>query len=410
MNCRHCNKELKKVFADLGFAPISNDMLVRADLSKFEPYYPLKAFVCDSCFLVQIDQFKRNEEIFNDHYTYFSSYSNFWLDHTKNYVDMMMKRFKFSKDSNIIELASNDGCLLQNFLKYEVNVLGIEPTRNTAAEAEKLGVKTLVDFFSSQLALVELKSKGFLADLIIGNNVLAHVPDINDFVLGMKIGLKNDGIITMEFPHFLNLLRDFQFDTIYHEHYSYLSLTTVQKIFEKQGLTIFDVEEVPTHGGSLRIFAKHDYCEVHELSKNVSYILELEASEGIDKMDSYSDFQSHIDRIKNEALKFLIEKNQEGSKIVGYGAASKGNTFINYCGMKRNDLIKFVCDASEAKQNKFLPGSHIPVYDESKLKEFRPDYVVILPWNIKHEVMDQLSYIREWGGKFITFIPSLKEY
>ena len=410
MNCRHCNNHLKHVFADLAYAPISNDMLTEKQLNLGENYYPLKVYVCHNCYLVQLDEFKKVDEIFNSEYTYFSSISKTWIKHTKDYVDMMVKRFNFDSRSLVIEIASNDGCLLKNFVNYKIPVLGVEPTANTAEKAENSGVRTIVEFFSSDFAKFQLVKKKSKADLIIGNNVLAHVPDINDFVNGMKLALNEDGIITMEFPHLLNLVNDCQFDTIYHEHFSYLSLIAVKSIFEKQGLVIFDVEEINTHGGSLRIFAKHEENSTHPISLRVNNLIEKEINEGLKTIQYYEDFQARVDKIKYDAISFLIEQKRKGKKIIGYGAASKGNTLINYCGIKGVDLINFVVDASPYKQNKYLPGSHIPVLDESHVRKIKPDYIIILPWNLKNEISNQLDYIRDWGGKFVTYIPELNVF
>jgi SAM-dependent methyltransferase len=359
---------------------------------------------------VQLDEFKKVDEIFNNEYTYFSSISKTWIKHTKDYVDMMVKRFNFDSKSLVIEIASNDGCLLKNFINYKIPVLGVEPTANTAEKAENSGVRTIVEFFSSDFAKFQLVEKKSTADLIIGNNVLAHVPDINDFVKGMKLALNEDGIITMEFPHLLNLVNDCQFDTIYHEHFSYLSLIAVKSIFEKQGLVIFDVEEIDTHGGSLRIFAKHEKNNTHPISLRVNDLIEKEINEGLKTIQYYEDFQAGVDKIKYDAISFLIEQKRKGKKIIGYGAASKGNTLINYCGIKGVDLINFVVDASPYKQNKYLPGSHIPVLDESLVRKIKPDYIIILPWNLKIEISNQLDYIRDWGGKFVTYIPELNVF
>ena len=407
MNCRHCKTKLKHVFVDLAFSPISNDMLKEVNLNERESYYPLKVYVCHSCFLVQVDEFKKADQIFNSDYTYFSSMSKTWLKHTKDYADMMMERFNIGSESLVVEIASNDGCLLRNFVNHNVPVLGVEPTANTAREAQKNGVKTIVEFFSSDFAKKQFADKKSKANLIIGNNVLAHVPDINDFVKGMKLGLSDNGIITMEFPHLMNLVKDCQFDTIYHEHFSYLSLLAVKSIFEKQDLQIFDVEQIPTHGGSLRIFAKHKENGMHNISSNVNNLLNKEISIGTNTIPYYQNFQKRVDKIKYDTLKFLIGEKQKGKKIIGYGAASKGNTLINYCGIKGTDLIEFVVDASPFKQNKFLPGSHIPVLNSESIELYKPDYVIILPWNIKDEVCEQLEYIRDWNGKFVVFIPEL---
>lgn len=406
MNCRHCNTDLEHIFADLAFSPISNDMLIESQLNSSENYYPLKVYVCHRCFLVQVDEFKKASELFNSDYTYFSSISKTWLKHTKDYVDMMMNRFDFNESSLVVEIASNDGCLLQNFVQKDITVLGVEPTANTAKEAVKNGVNTIVEFFSNDFARKELKEKNRKANLIIGNNVLAHVPDINDFVKGMKTSLKEEGIITMEFPHLIKLVEENQFDTIYHEHFSYLSLFAVKQIFESQALEIFDVEEIPTHGGSLRIFAKHFHDNTKDISKRVNDILKMEIKKGINNLNYYSGFQEKINKIKYDTLFFLIDEKRKGKKIIGYGAASKGNTLINYCGIKGTDLIDYVVDASPYKQGKYLPGSHIPVLSEESIIKYKPDFVIVLPWNIKNEVSEQLSYIKKWNGKFVIFIPN----
>lgn len=411
MKCRYCKSELKHVFVDLNYSPISNDMLTETRLEYKENYFPLKVEVCHKCFLVQHSEYKKAIEIFDDKYTYFSSYSKSWLKHSKNYVDMMMKRFSFDENSLILEIASNDGYLLQYFLDYGVPVMGIDPTTNTAIEAEKKGVKTIIDFFSSDFVKNNLETGNLeKANLIIGNNVFAHVPDINDFVEGLKLGLKEEGIITLEFPHLLNLIKDVQFDTIYHEHFSYLSLIAVKQIVESRGLEIFDVEELNTHGGSLRVYLKHIENKKLSVSDNVLEILTKEIEFGLNKIKCYEGFQNRVDEIKYDTLTFLINERRNGKKIIGYGAASKGNTLLNYCGIKGRDLINFVVDASPYKQNKYLPGSHIPVYDEKKLKKYKPDYVIILPWNLKDEIIEQLFYIKEWGGKFVIFIPKLNVF
>lgn len=410
MKCIHCNTPLKNVFVDLNYSPISNDMLNSKQLNLRENYYPLKVYVCDSCFLVQHDEYKKASEIFDDKYTYFSSFSSTWLKHLKEYVDMMMDRFSFNTDSLVIEIASNDGCLLENFVKNKIPVLGIEPTANTAIEAEKRGVRTIKEFFGTEFVNTKLKPEGLVGDLIIGNNVLAHVPNINDFVMGMKLALKEGGIITMEFPHLLNLIKESQFDTIYHEHFTYLSLNTVYEIFKEAGLEIFDCEKLVTHGGSLRIYAKHAGYKNHERTTRFSEIYDEEIKEGVKNIDYYLGFQEKVYDIKYDALLFLINEKRKGKNIIGYGAASKGNTFLNYCGIHGTDLINYVVDASPHKQNKYLPGSHIPVVNEDIIKETKPDYIIILPWNIKEEISEQLDYIRGWGGKFVTFIPEINVF
>jgi SAM-dependent methyltransferase len=382
-------------------------MLETTQLNEPEIYYPLKIYVCNDCFLVQVDEIKKASEIFDNKYTYFSSYSSSWLAHAKDYVDMMMDRFGFSGESHVIEIASNDGYLLQYFREYNVPVLGVDPAANTAAVAEQKGIRTMVEFFGSEFAQQQLVKKELKGDLIIGNNVLAHVPDINDFVKGLKIALKEDGIVTMEFPHLLRLVEHCQFDTIYHEHFSYFSFTAVKKIFELQALEMFDVEEISTHGGSLRIFAKHVADRTKDVSSNVDNLLKKEEKAGILTLEYYLNFQERVDEIKYNVWNFLIRQKKEGKKIIGYGAAAKGNTLLNYCGIKGTDLISFVVDASPHKQNKFLPGSRIPVLGLDSIKKHKPDYVIILPWNLSKEIREQLQFIRDWGGKFVVFIPEI---
>ncbi|MBN2350160.1 MAG: class I SAM-dependent methyltransferase [Bacteroidales bacterium] len=405
MKCRHCKTELKHVFTDLVTCPPSNAMVKKEQLSEPESYFPLKIFVCHNCFLVQVDEIKKADEIFDSEYTYFSSYSTSWLAHAKKYVDKMMERFQFNEKSRVIEIASNDGYLLQYFKEYGVPVLGVDPTANTAQVAISKGIETIIDFFGAGFAKSELVDKGIKADLILGNNVLAHVPDINDFVKGMKLALKDTGVVTMEFPHLYRLVNENQFDTIYHEHFSYLSFHVVKRIFESQGLEMFDVEEIPTHGGSLRIYAKHKQDSTKAISSNVYNLLKKEEEAGMLTLEYYSNFQDVVDNIKYSVWDFLIKVKKEGKSVAGYGAAAKGNTLLNYCGIKGTDLIQFVSDASPHKQNKYLPASRIPVFAPDKIKEVKPDYVIIFPWNLKTEISEQLSYIREWGGKFVAFIP-----
>jgi SAM-dependent methyltransferase len=406
MNCRHCGTALNKIFADLGNCPPSNAMLTAEKLSEPELYYPLKIFVCENCWLVQVDESKKADEIFNSEYTYFSSFSTSWLDHARNYVEMMIGRFGFNENSQVIEIASNDGYLLQFFKEKGVPVLGVDPAANTAEAALKKGINTIIDFFGRDFANKKLVANGIKADLILGNNVLAHVPDINDFVAGMKAALKEAGVITMEFPHLMRLVAGSQFDTIYHEHFSYLSLTTVKQIFEQQGLELFHVEQLPTHGGSLRIFAQHKGGP-NPLEPSVKNLLDLEAGEGITSIDYYCGFQEKMDNIKYDFFEFLLDCKRKGKKIIGYGAAAKGNTLINFCGLKGNDLISFVVDASPHKQNMFLPGSHIPVVSKVEIDTFKPDYIIILPWNLKQEISTQLNHVRGWGAKFVVFVPTL---
>ncbi len=410
MNCRHCNTELKHVFADLVYSPISNAMLRPEQLNKPEAYYPLKLFVCNNCFLVQVDEMEKADNIFDAEYTYFSSFSTSLLEHSRNYVEMMVRRFGFNENSLVIEIASNDGYLLQYFKEFNVPVLGFDPTANTAKAAEEKGIETIIDFFGEETATAQLVEKGKKADLFIGNNVLAHVPDINDFVKGMKVALKETGVITMEFPHLMKLVDDCLFDLIYHEHFSYLSFSTVKRIFEKQGLEMFDVDEISTHGGSLRIYAKHIEDKSREIHPNVKKLLDKEDQAGVTSLDYYKGYQEQIDNIKYNTWSFLIEQKKLGKKVVGYGAAAKGNTLFNFCGVKGTDLIEYVVDLSPHKQNKYLPGSHIPVVSEEYLNNTKPDYVIIIPWNLKTEISNQLSYIRDWGGKFVIFIPETQVF
>lgn len=406
MKCRSCDNPLKHQFIDLVNSPPSNSFLTKEQLNEPEIFYPLKLFVCEKCFLVQIDEYKKSNDIFNKDYAYFSSFSVSWLDHAKKYVDMITDRLGLTTTSNVIEIASNDGYLLQYFKEKRIPCLGIEPSANTAQEAREKGVDTLEAFFSAELAQ-KLSQKGKKADLIIGNNVLAHVPDINDFVKGLKTALKSDGVITMEFPHLMRLVEKNQFDTIYHEHFSYFSFHTVRQIFLKHGLVLFDVEELTTHGGSLRIYTRHDDDDSKPVTPKVDGLLEKEKARGMLKLDYYLDFQQKADKVKYALLSFLMEQKKAGKKVAAYGAAAKGNTLLNYCGVKK-DLIEFVVDASPYKQGKFLPGSHIPIVDENKIKSVKPDYMIVLPWNIKDEITEQLRYIQEWGGKFIIPIPEIK--
>lgn len=410
MNCRHCKTVLSHIFIDLINCPPSNEMVLPEQVNEPVTYYPLKIFTCHNCYLVQVDEMKKTETIFNNDYTYFSSFSKSWLEHAKRYVDMMVDRFKFGTGSQIIEIASNDGYLLQYFKEYNIPVLGVDPTSNTASVAISKGIPTIVDFFSSDLAREKLVNKGIKADLILGNNVLAHVPDINDFVKGVKMVLKDNGVATFEFPHLYRLVEESQFDTIYHEHFSYLSFFVVKRIFESEGLEMFDVEELPTHGGSLRIFVKHKEDTARPISPNVEAMLNFEMVAGMNTLQYYEGFQAKADHIKNDFWGFLLDAKKQNKKIAGYGAAAKGNTLINYCGLKGDDLISFVSDASPHKQHKLLPGSHIPVKHPDEIRSSRPDYVIIFPWNLKTEISNQLKYIRSWGGKFVTFIPELKVF
>jgi len=405
MNCRFCNAKLDFEFIDLINSPPSNSFLSQDQLNKPEKFYPLKLFVCDKCLLVQIDEYKKSNEIFDENYLYYSSFSKIWLDHAKNYVDLVLERFKLSKDSLVIEIGSNDGYLLQYFHDLDIPCIGIEPSSKTAKIAKEKGIDVIEDYFGISLAekLVKRKLK---PDLLLGNNVLAHVPNINDFIQGLKILLKDTGVITMEFPHLMRLIENNQFDTIYHEHFSYFSFITVNKIFEHHGFEIFDVEELLTHGGSLRIYAKHQEDKSKRISDNVSILFNKEYSRKMNSIEYYKNFQDKVDKIKNMFLKFLINQKLEGKTVIAYGAAAKGNTLLNYCGVKK-DLISFVVDISPYKQGHFLPASHIPIVDESEIAKVKPDFIVILPWNIKKEIMDQLSYTKEWGCKFVIPIPEV---
>ena len=406
MNCRFCNNTLTNEFVDLGFSPPSNSYLKASELNEPETYFPLRIMVCEKCFLVQIDEFAKHNDIFNADYAYFSSFSTSWLAHAKAYTQMMVERFGYNEQSQVVEIASNDGYLLQYFKEKNIPVLGIEPTANTAAAAKEKGIECVIDFFGVRLAKA-LVNKNLKADLLLGNNVLAHVPDINDFVSGLKILLKEKGVITFEFPHLQQLIDKNQFDTIYHEHFSYLSLIAVKKIFEYHGLHIFDVEEIGTHGGSLRIFAKHLEDDSKKISPNVLKILNKEINFGLNSLSVYTTFQSKAEKVKNDFTQFLIKVKNEGKTVAAYGAAAKGNTLLNFAGIKK-DLLQFVADTSPHKQNKFLPGVHIAVVSEQFLKKYQPDYVVILPWNLKEEITNQLSYIKEWNGKFAIAIPHIE--
>lgn len=405
MNCRFDQQPLTHVFIDLGFSPPSNSFLTAEQLNEPEVYYPLKLYVSERSFLVQIDEYKKANDIFNREYVYFSSYSTSWLAHCKRYTEQMVNRFGFNQNSQVIEIASNDGYLLQYFHEQGIPVLGIEPTANTAEVARSKGIPTMTEFFGVALAQ-KLVADGYTADLLLGNNVLAHVPDLNDFVAGLKIVLKADGVITMEFPHLMQLIENNQFDTIYHEHFSYFSFLTVQHIFARHGLRLFDVEELPTHGGSLRIYAAHHENTSHALSPAVADLLAKERAAGMDTLAYYTGFGQKAEQIKYDFLSFLIEQKRMGKKVAAYGAAAKGNTLLNYCGIKQ-DLITFVADASPHKQGKYLPGSHVPVVHEAQIRQEKPDFIVIFPWNIREEIMNQLAYVREWGCRFVIAVPEL---
>lgn len=405
MKCRHCGKALEHQFLDLGFAPPSNAYLNANNLLAPELYFPLKLHVCDECWLVQTEDYSRSDELFTADYAYFSSTSSGWMKHARDYCTMISKRLQLNNDSFVIEIASNDGYLLKNFVESGVPCLGIEPTDSTAEIAETLNIPVLREFFGQSLA-ENMVNEGRQADLILGNNVYAHVPDINDFTQGLKTALKPSGTITLEFPHLLNLIQLNQFDTVYHEHYSYLSLYTVKRVFAEAGLMIYDVEKLSTHGGSLRVYGCHAGSKKN-LESSVGALLEEEKNAGLCNLAVYKMFQNHADRVKNDFLSFLLEQERKGKKVAAYGAAAKGNTLLNYAGVKP-DLLEFVCDAAEAKQNKFMPGSHIPIFAPEAIVQKKPDYVVIFPWNIAEEVMKQNTCIQEWGGKFVTSVPELR--
>lgn len=406
MKCRFCSNDVTLPFMDLVNAPPSNSFLTRAQLGEPETYLPLKVFVCESCWLVQVDEVKKFDEIFNAEYAYFSSFSRSWLEHCEVYVSQMKSRLGLDTRSFVVEVASNDGYLLQFFVKAGIPCLGIEPTSGTAAAARRKGVETREVFWGQDAARQLVAGRG-RCDLMLGNNVLAHVPDINDFVAGFGIALAPKGTLTFEFPHLLNLIRFSQFDTIYHEHFSYLSFGTARAVLAAHGLTVYDVDEIPTHGGSLRLYARHAGNEELSVTSSVEALEAKEVAAGLRSASGYQGLQRAADEIRSSLLGFLCEQRRAGHRVVAYGAAAKGNTLLNYCGLKGNDLIKFVVDASPHKQGLFLPGSHIAVVSEQELRDARPDFVVILPWNIRTEIEHQLSYIREWGGRFVTFVPEL---
>jgi SAM-dependent methyltransferase len=405
MKCRHCATPLKHIFLDLGFAPPSNAYLTANDLTRPEKYYPLKIKVCSHCWLVQTEDYAQADELFNPDYAYFSSTSTGWLAHASHYVQTIIVQLGLTQASHVIEVASNDGYLLKNFVASGIPCLGIEPTASTADAAEQLGIPVLREFFSEALGK-RLEIEGKQADLIVGNNVYAHVPDINDFTCGLKTALKPGGTITLEFPHLMQLLAHTQFDTVYHEHFSYLSLYTVSRIFEAAGLRLWDVEQLITHGGSLRVFGCHA-DDTRETTPAVDEILSKETEGGLRSIATYHGFQMRANQVKDDLFSFLIKQKRAGKKVAAYGAAAKGNTLLNYTGVK-SDLLSFVCDAALSKQGKFMPGSHIPILTPQAMQEHRPDFVVILPWNLADEVIKANVFVREWGGKFVTAIPELR--
>jgi hypothetical protein len=407
MECRFCEKPLKHTFVDLGMSPLCESYLSFEQLNQMEPFYPLHVFVCNECFLVQLQEYVSPENIFTE-YAYFSSYSDSWLQHAREYTEMVTDRFKLDKSSYVIEVASNDGYLLQYFMLKGIPVLGIEPAKNVARVAIEKGIPTITKFFGEELAK-ELVKDDKQAELLLGNNVLAQVPDLNDFVAGMKILLKPQGIITMEFPHLMRLIEENQFDTIYHEHFSYFSFITVEKIFAYHGLRLFDVEEIPTHGGSLRIYACHNNDESKMTGQRVTELRAREEADNFSQLESYFVFSEKVKETKRKLLDFLISAKRQGKSITGYGAPGKGNTLLNYCGI-RTDFIDYTVDRNPYKQGKFLPGTHIPIFEPEKIMQTKPDYVLILPWNFKDEIMKQISSIFEWGGKFVVPIPEVIIY
>lgn len=405
--CRFCRAPLRQTFVDLGMSPLCESYISTEQLNQMEAFYPLHVRVCSRCFLVQLEEYVSAVNIFSD-YAYFSSYSDSWIAHAKAYAEQMTSRYLLNESSLVVEIASNDGYLLQHFLAKKIPVLGIEPAANVAAVAVDKGIATLVKFFGVSTAR-ELRVQGKQADLLLGNNVLAQVPDLNDFVAGMKIMLAPSGVLTMEFPHLMRLMEENQFDTIYHEHFSYFSFLTAEKIFAAHGLTLFDVEELNTHGGSLRIYARHDEDRSKAVSARVQELRAREESAGFTRMETYRSFGEQVEESKRALLDFLIQAKRSGKRIVGYGAPGKGNTLLNFCGI-RTDFLDYTVDRSPHKQGKFLPGTHIPIYSPDRIRKTRPDYVLILPWNLRQEIMQQNAFIREWGGQFIVPIPKVKLY
>jgi len=403
--CRFCGTPLQHSFVDLGMSPLCQTHITTEQLNHMEPFFPLHALVCQACFLVQLDEYVAPSDIFSE-YAYFSSYADSWVEHARRYAHKMSAQLKLGANSRVVEIASNDGYLLQHFVAMGIPVLGIEPAANVAAVAQSKGIDTTVRFFGRETAKAIAKETG-QADLLLGNNVLAHVPDLNDFVAAMKIMLKPQGVITMEFPHLLRLMERNQFDTIYHEHFSYFSFMTVNKVFAAHGLTLFDVEELTTHGGSIRIFGRHTENKTLPIHQRVDDLLRREVDAGLERLATYFAFEEQVKETKRAILEFLIKAKREGKSIVGYGAPGKGNTLLNYCGI-REDFITYTVDRSPYKQGKYTPGTHIPIHHPDKIQETKPDYVFILPWNLKDEIVEQLAYIRQWGGQFVVPIPAVQ--
>jgi SAM-dependent methyltransferase len=405
LSCRFCKTRLQHSFVDLGTSPLANSYVPRERMLEYEPFYSLHAFVCDSCFLVQLPEVAVREAIFNADYTYFSSYSQSVLDHARDYVDQMVTRHGIGPDTRVVEVASNDGYLLKFFKARNVPVLGIEPSASVAMEAIRAGIPTRIEFFGVDAARA-LVADGLEADLLLGNNVLAHVPDLNDFVAGVKIALSADGFATFEFPHLMQLMRNNYYDTIYHEHFCYFSLYAVEKVFAHHGLTVFDVEEIAPQGGSLRLYVAHAQAG-RPINLRVAALREREIADGVTSLTRYRDFAETVERTKRDLLRFLFKAKEEGKTVVGYGAPAKGNTLLNYCGVK-TDLVAYTVDRNPHKQNRLLPGTRIPIHDPSMIEETRPDYVLILPWNIRDEVMRQMSVVRSWGGRFVVPLPEVE--
>jgi SAM-dependent methyltransferase len=401
--CRFCGAPVEAVFADLGMSPLANAYLPADRVNAMEPFYPLRALVCGKCFLVQLEEFETPEQIFSD-YAYFSSYSSSWLEHSQRYAEQMIERLRLDGDSRVVEIASNDGYLLQYFRDRGIDVLGVEPAANVAEVAVEKGIATVVEFFGQDTAR-ELARES-QADLLLGNNVLAHVPDLNDFVAGMKLLLKPGGVITMEFPHLMRLIDENQWDTIYHEHFSYFSFLTVSAVFAAHGLRLFDVQELPTHGGSLRIFGAHADDQTKRQSDAARELAQRERDAGYERLETYLGYGLRVERDKRQILSFLIDLKEQGLRVAAYGAPAKGNTLLNYCGVRR-DMVEYTCDLNPHKQGHFLPGSHIPIRSPEQLREDKPDVVLILPWNLKDEIVQQLGFIREWGGRFAARSPEL---
>jgi SAM-dependent methyltransferase len=405
--CRFCKADLDHIFVDLGMSPLCESYVSSENLSRMEPFYPLRVYVCRGCYLVQLEEFVHPEDIFSE-YAYFSSFSDSWVEHARIYTEKMISRFGLNRNTKVVEVASNDGYLLQHFIKKGIPVLGIEPAANVAKAATKVGVPTIVEFFGKETSS-RLVRKGSSADLLIGNNVLAQVPDINDFVRGMKVLLKPRGIVTLEFPHLVRLMVGNQFDTIYHEHFSYFSFFAVESIFAAHGIVLFDVEEIPTHGGSLRIYGRHQEDETRPVTDAVGKMRRQEEAFGIDRLDCYSTFEEKVKETKRKILEFMIAVKRSGKSVVGYGAPGKGNTLLNYCGI-RTDFIDYTVDRNPYKQGKFLPGTRIPIHPPERIQKTKPDFLFILPWNFKEEIMEQMAHVRKWGAKFVVPIPEITIY